>query len=101
VVLRSWHPEAGFSVLQGLILVREVDAVTSDAVLAPLGQRSGTSGELGADGCVLRDPIRERIFAVLNDAAKLLVRVECIVDDRARTPCWPHIHRRRSSSHQE
>lgn len=53
----------------------EVNAITSDTVLAALRQSASTSGKLGADGCILGNPVGEGILAVLDDAKCMLVTI--------------------------
>lgn len=55
--------------------MRKINAITSDAVLAALRQGAGTSRKLGADRRVLCDPVGKGVFAVLNDAKKMLESV--------------------------
>jgi hypothetical protein len=77
-VLGSGNPHAGFAVLHRLVLVGEIKAFLT-AVLAALRKGSGTCWELSAHGSILRDPVGESVFAVLNDA------VRSLVGDRFRT----------------
>lgn len=74
LVLRRGNPEARLSIVEGLVLVREVDAllVAAGGTLATLGEGAGTGGQLGAHGSVLYDPVGEGVLAVLNDTGMML-----------------------------
>lgn len=62
------HPEPTFTVAQGLVLPGEIDALTLAAVLlTSLGEITSTDTELGGDGRVGFNPVREGILAILND----------------------------------
>jgi hypothetical protein len=75
LVLAGRDPKAGLAVLERLVLAGEVVALTSVAGSATLGKSARASGELGADGGVLLDPVGESILAVLNDGLGGLVAV--------------------------
>lgn len=71
LVLSSRDPQARLPV-QGLVLAREVDALTMATALVAAALRKGTRslGELGRDGCVLGNPVGKSILAVLDDTVK-------------------------------
>lgn len=68
-VLGSRDPQARLAAVEGLVLAGQVNRLASvlAAVAAALGEGASASGELGGDGSVLLDPVRERVFAVLDD----------------------------------
>lgn len=75
LVLAGRDPEAGLAVTEGLVLAGEVVAFTGVARCATLGESARASGELGADGSVLLDPVGQSILAVLDDGLGSLVAV--------------------------
>ena len=75
LVLAGGDPETGLAVTEGLVLAGEVVALTGVAGCATLGKSARASGELGADGSVLLDPVGESILAVLDDGLGGLVAV--------------------------
>jgi hypothetical protein len=70
VVLASRNPETALAVLHGSILTGKVDGLTLVAVATALRQIAGAGRELRRDGSVLLDPVGQRVFAVLDDAAR-------------------------------
>ena len=68
----SWDPKAALAILHGLVLARKIDTLargTGAAVLlATLAKVAGTGAEFGGDGRVGSNPIREGVFAILDDA---------------------------------
>lgn len=75
LVLAGGDPETGLAVTEGLVLAGKVVALTGVAGCATLGESARASGELGADGSVLLDPVGESILAVLDDGLGGLVAV--------------------------
>ena len=75
LVLAGGDPKTGLAVLERLVLAGEVVALTGVAGCATLGESARASGELGADGGVLLDPVGEGILAVLDDGLGGLVAV--------------------------
>ena len=71
-VLRGRDPQARLATLHWLVLRREVDALAIGASvaagMAALRQCARAGRQVGSDGSVLLDPVRERVLAVLNDA---------------------------------
>lgn len=65
-MLGSWHPQAALTA-RG-VLTREIDTLTAGALLATLAESARAGAERGLDRGVLLDPVRERVFAVLDDA---------------------------------
>ena len=71
LVLTGRDPKTRLTVLERLVLPSEVDGLTG-VVMAPvgaaLGEVSGSCGQIGVHGRVLRDPIGQSVFTVLDDA---------------------------------
>jgi hypothetical protein len=69
LVLGGRNPEAGLSVVEGLVLAGQVNTVltTASGIAATLGKSAGARGKLGGDGGVLGNPVGEGILAVLDD----------------------------------
>ena len=71
-MLGCGDPQAGLAAIEGLVLARQVNSLTSVlTVAAALGESAGASGELGGNRGVLLDPVGEGVFAVLNDTVWL------------------------------
>lgn len=71
LVLAGRNPEAGIVVhAEGSVLRGEVDGLAGfvRALVAALGEGASAGAELRLDGCVLRDPVGQGVFAVLDDA---------------------------------
>lgn len=63
-MLRSWDP---IWVVKWRILVGQVNTLTLSSVLAALGESARALRQAGLDCGVLRDPVGESIFTVLDD----------------------------------
>ncbi len=85
------HPETRFTVLHGLVLRCQVNAlalVALSAVLAALGEVARAGRELGLDGGVGGNPIGEGILTILDDTVHVLVSyVVTLSPFGSRTPC--------------
>ena len=74
-VLSSWHPAVAVA-LHGLILTGQVNTLTLARVVLPsLAKIASTSGQLGADLGVTRNPVGQCILAVLNNGLGSFVAV--------------------------
>ncbi len=65
------------AVIERSVLARQVEAFGAclDVVPAACGESASTGGELGGDGSMLGDPVRQRILAVLDDGLAGLVAI--------------------------
>jgi hypothetical protein len=63
-------------ILDGLVLTREIDTLVLDRVgLSPLAEVASTRRKVGSDLRSRRDPVGQRVFAVLNDRLGCFVSV--------------------------
>jgi hypothetical protein len=69
-MFRGRDPQARLPVLKRLVLAGEIDTLTlvAGGIAAALRESASTLGELRRDRCVLRNPVCEGIFAVLDNA---------------------------------
>jgi hypothetical protein len=58
-----------------LVLLGEVDTFTADPALTSLRKVASTRGQFGRDNSILRDPVCQRIFAVLDNRSAGLVAI--------------------------
>jgi hypothetical protein len=77
-VLAGRDPQTALTVLEWLVLVGEVDGLAGVTICAALRKRACACGELGADSCVLLNPVGERILAILDDGFAGLVAIVCL-----------------------
>lgn len=82
-----WYPETAFTVLQTLILTGEIDAlgITGATSLAALGEGLCAGAQLRLHRCVSGNPVRECVFAVLNDP-EITIYVSISIFDPFPTP---------------
>lgn len=67
LVLGGGDPKTGLPAIKGLVLAREVDTLAV-AVAAALRESARALRQLGGDRGILRDPIGQGIFAILDDS---------------------------------